>query len=279
MIILVPASLNNKILAITTKDIYPQEFSQLVSSEGGKIISLPVIDIVPKDPKVVEEFISIINKKKHDYCAFMSSQAVNILFDLAITINKTENVISALNSRTIIAVGPKTRSSLINHRIDVKMVPERYSSEGLIEIFSKMDHIRGKRIIIPRSGASKEFVRKSLSDLGMIVDELFLYTVRTSQINGIWKDFTLLLEQKKVDAIIFTSASTVESFFEIMQKLSYNTHSLLKAVKAVIAIGPFTNEELRKRNIRSLEAKEHTIKGTFELAKDVLNEKWNNYSF
>jgi uroporphyrinogen-III synthase len=106
----------------------------------------------------------------------------------------------------------------------------------------------------------------------MIVDELFLYTLRTSQTNSIWKDFTLLLEQKKVDAIIFTSASTVESFFEIMQRLSHNPHLLLKAVKAIIAIGPLTNEELIKRNIRSLEAKEHTIKGTFDLAKAVLGE-------
>jgi uroporphyrinogen-III synthase len=272
VIILPGTSLNNKILAITRKDIYANEFLQLVSSEGGKTISLPAIDIVPKDPIIVEEFINIMNKKKHDYCAFMSSQAVNVLFDLAGKINKTENVISALNCRSIIAVGPKTRQSLINHRIDVKMVPERYSSDGLVDLFSKMDRIKGKRIIIPRSGASKEFVRKSLSDLGMIVDELFIYNLRTSQTNSIWKDFTLLLEQKRIDAIIFTSASTVESFFEIMQKLSYNTHSMLKAVKAVIAIGPFTNEELTKRNIRSLEAKEHTVKGTFELAKVVLAE-------
>ena len=106
--------------------------------------------------------------------------------------------------------------------------------------------------------------------------ESFEYNLRTSQTNSIWKDFTLLLEQKRIDAIIFTSASTVESFFEIMQKLSYNTHSMLKAVKAVIAIGPFTNEELTKRNIRSLESKEHTVKGTFELAKVGTSLKMNN---
>jgi uroporphyrinogen-III synthase len=47
----------------------------------------------------------------------------------------------------------------------------------------------------------------------------------------------------------------------------------LNNVKAVIAIGPFTNEELGKRNIQSLEAKEHTIRGTVELAKVVLNQK------
>lgn len=107
----------------------------------------------------------------------------------------------------------------------------------------------------------------------MYVDELFLYTVFTSHIDNNWKDFILLLKQKKVDAIIFTSASTVRAFFEIMQRLSCNTNSLLNSVEAIISIGPFTNEELRKRNIRSLEAKEHTIMGTFELAKIILREK------
>ena len=70
-------------------------------------------------------------------------------------------------------------------------------SEGLVEHFSKMDFIKGKSIIIPRSEASKEFVLKALSDLGMSVDELFLYNVLTSNIDSSWKDFTSLLEQKR----------------------------------------------------------------------------------
>jgi uroporphyrinogen-III synthase len=48
--------------------------------------------------------------------------------------------------------------------------------------------------------------------------------------------------------------------------------SLIRGIKAVIAIGPFTQEELRKRNIQSIESKIHTISGTFELAKNILKE-------
>ena len=119
------ASLDNKILAITRKDPDAQEFIQLVSSEGGKTISLPVIDIEPKNPKVVDEFINTVKEKRCDYCAFMSSQAVEVLFNLARRINKTGEIISALNSRTIVAIGPRTRLSLIKHGIDVKIVPEK----------------------------------------------------------------------------------------------------------------------------------------------------------
>jgi uroporphyrinogen-III synthase len=129
-----------------------------------------------------------------------------------------------------------------------------------------------QRIIIPRSGASNDFIATALGKLGMHVDELFLYSVRTSNINPVWKDFILLLENKRVDAIIFTSSSTARSFFEISERISSDVPSLVRGVKAVIAIGPFTQEELRKKNIQSIESKIHTVKGTVELAKGILNK-------
>ena len=268
-------SLNKKLLAITRKGADAQEFSRLVISEGGEVISLATIDIVPKGLEVIPEFISMMKKKKYDYCIFMSSQAVDVLFDLALKVNKVEEIILALSSSIIVAVGPKTKSSLINHGIQVNIMPEEYSSQGLACLFSKMDKgiVKGKKIIIPRSQKAKEFIRKALSCLGMTVDEFFLYDVKTSCINTMWEDFVVLLKQKKVDAIIFTSASTVQSFFEIMYKLSYNAYSLPSNVKAIIAIGPATSEELRKRKIKAFESKEHTVRGTFELAKRILNEK------
>jgi uroporphyrinogen-III synthase len=268
-------SLNSKLLAITRKGPAAKEFSRLVISEGGEVISLPTIDIVPKGLEVIPEFISIMKEKKYDYCMFMSSKAVDVLFDLALKVNKVEEIILALNSSIIVAVGSKTKSSLMNHGIKVKIMPEEYSSQGLVCLFSKMDNgiLKGKKVIIPRSEKAKEFIRKALSCLGMTVDEFFLYDVKTSCTNTMWEDFVALLKQKKVDAIIFTSVSTVQSFFEIMHRVSYDTYSLMSNVKAIIAIGPATSEELRKRNIQAFESEEHTVRGTFELAKIILNEK------
>jgi uroporphyrinogen-III synthase len=265
-------SLVNKILAITRNDADSEEFSHLVKMEGGKTIALPTIEIVPRDPKVILEFINEINEE-HDYCAFMSQWAVNVLFELANTMKKTDQIISLLNNRTIIAVGPKTRECLVNRGINVHLMPEKYSAKGLVELFTKMNLISQRRIIIPRSSASNDFIARDLGKIGIKVDELFLYDVRTANINVIWKDFILLLEKKRVDAIIFTSSSTALSFFEIMESISSSdVRSLIREVKVVIAIGPFTQEELRKKGIHSIESKIHTIRGTFELAKHILNE-------
>ena len=152
------------------------------------------------------------------------------------------------------------------------MLPEVYSSVGLVELFSRMKS-NEKKILIPRSEASDEFVQKALTALNMVVNTIFLYTVRTADISPTWKDFVLLLEQKRVDAIVFTSASNVRSFFEITQKMSYNISSLLKNVNAIIAIGPMTNGELKKRNVQSCESTEHTLRGTVKTAKIILGKK------
>jgi uroporphyrinogen-III synthase len=263
-------SLDSKILAISRNNLEAREFSELVASQGGRAIPLPTIEIVPKDPSAVDEFIDIVNKNENEYCAFLSPQSVHVLFSHASRLYKTDELVSALNSRIVVAIGPKTKQRLVDRGIDVKMVPERYSSQGLVELFSKMDNPNGKKILIPRSEASNEFVERSLTTLKMVVNVFFLYTVRTSEITPVWKDFVLLLEQKKVDAIVFTSASNVRSFFEIAQKMPHNIPSLLKNVKAVIAIGPMTNEELKKRGIHSFESSEHTIRGTVDLAKIIL---------
>jgi uroporphyrinogen-III synthase len=255
--------LKNKILAITRSDRDAKEFLQLVKEQGGTAIALPAIEIVPKDPQVAEEFIDKLRKKKHHYCAFMSQQAVSVLLDLA-----HGKVAPVLKSTTVIAVGPKTKQSLEEHGIEVKIMLKKFSSVGLVDLLSEIEPA-GKKIIIPRSGAANEFATEALIRLGMDVDEVLLYTVRTRMIEPVWKEFSDLLLQKRVDAVIFTSASNVNSFFEIMDKVS-KARLQLDSLTKVVSIGPFTSKALRDRGIECFEAEEHTVMGALQIAKQIV---------
>jgi len=255
--------LKDKVLAITRSERDAKEFLQLVREQGGRAIALPAIEIVPKGPEVAEQFIDKLRKKKHYYCAFMSQQAVNILFDLA-----RDKIAPVLKSTTVIAVGPKTKQSLEEHGIKVGLVLEKFSSFGLIDLLSRIEPA-GKKIIIPRSGAANNFATDALIRLGMDVDEILLYTVRTRAVEPIWKEFCDLLLQKRVDAIIFTSASNVNSFFEIMDRMSKDELQL-DSITKVVSIGPFTSKVLRDRGIECFEAEEHTVRGALQIAKQVL---------
>jgi uroporphyrinogen-III synthase len=74
-----------------------------------------------------------------------------------------------------------------------------------------------------------------------------------------------MLSEEKIDAIVFTSASNVRSFFEITGKLGS-----VRIGAKVISIGPFTSAELAKRGMEHYEARDHTIEGTVLLAKRLL---------
>ena len=255
--------LKDKVLAITRSERDAKEFLQLVREQGGRAIALPAIEIVPKGPEVAEQFIDKLRKKKHYYCAFMSQQAVNILFDLG-----RDRIAPVLKSTTVIAVGPKTKQSLEERGVKVGLVLEKFSSFGLVDLMSGIGPV-GKKIIIPRSGAANDFTTEALIRLGMDVDEILLYTVRTKAVEPIWKEFCDLLLQKKVDAVIFTSASNVNSFFEIMDKV-YKDELQLDSITKVVSIGPFTTKALRDQGIECFEAEEHTVKGALQIAKQIL---------
>ncbi|MGH9991159.1 MAG: uroporphyrinogen-III synthase [Nitrososphaera sp.] len=255
--------LKNKIFAITRNEQDAVEFTRLVVGQGGRAIALPTIEVVPKGPGTAKEFIEILRKEKQDYCAFMSAQAVNVLFDLL----SRDKILQALGSTRVIAVGPKTRASLEKYGVKVSHLPAKFSSVGLAEMLAGMQP-SGKRIIIPRSDAAGEYAVNALAALGMNVKEVLLYSVRTSPPSPVWSEFSSLLSEKKVSAIVFTSASSVRSFFEIMGMLTPVAH--LGELAKVVSIGPFTSRELKNRNIAYHETDEHTVKGAFEVARRLV---------
>ncbi len=72
-----------------------------------------------------------------------------------------------------------------------------------------------------------------------------------------------------MDAVIFTSASNVNSFFEIMYKMS-KAEVRLDTLTKVVSIGPFTSKALRDRGIGCFEAEEHTVRGALQVAKEIM---------
>ena len=267
---------SNRIIAITTSGRSIDEYLDRVTSGGGRLIALPTIDIVPASPEIVKKFVQVITLRKHEICVFLSSNAVDVLFSLARRTSNFEELVSLLNSRTIIAIGPNTKKRLEDYRVKVHVMPEEYSTRGLIEMLkSDINLVKRKSIIIPRSSESDSSLKKSLLNLGMeTIDEIYLYSVRTSEAgSNIWKEFVSLLNARMLDCIVFTSASSVKAFFKILEnnhKLS-NIQDKLNGIKMIIAIGPLTWQELERLKIRATVAEIHTINGAFEAVKRNLS--------
>ena len=87
-----------------------------------------------------------------------------------------------------------------------------------------------------------------------------------------WNDFRTLFSQNSVDGIIFTSASSVRAFFEIMEK-DFEHSKLLEHLDnlKVVAIGPFTADELKKFDVQNIIANVHTVAGSVDLIANELS--------
>tara|TARA_B100001123_G_C15220933_1_gene991206 strand:- start:104 stop:904 length:801 start_codon:yes stop_codon:yes gene_type:complete len=256
--------IDGKTIAITRSKEDSEEFIELVSKQNANPITLPTIQLVSKGEKIVDEFLETIENENPDYSVFMSSKAVTLLIDSAKNISKFEKLQLAIANTIVIAVGPKTKDALEKENIKVAHMPQRYSSVGVGEVLTKLNAV-GKKAIIPRSGASTPFLKNLLEKIGINVVELYLYDVCAFQDPTEWNNFRQMFSEKKIDGIIFTSASSVRAFFEIMVN-DYSQENLIQLLHEtkVIAIGPFTADELKKFCVQNIIADVHTVKGSVD---------------
>ena len=129
----------------------------------------------------------------------------------------------------------------------------------------------GKKVIVPRSGASTPFLKELLNKIGIDVLEIHLYDVCAFRDTTQWNEFRELFSQSKVDGIVFTSASSVRGFFEIMLK-DYEKSKLVENLEKIriVSIGPFTADELKIFNVKNSISEVHTILGSFDTLKEIL---------
>ena len=262
--------LDGKTVAITRSKDDATEFIALAEQNRATPIPLPTIELVSKGDKIVDEFLKSIEIYNPDYSVFMSSKAVKLLFDTAKQAGKFDQLQLAVANTTVMSVGPKTTTALEKEGIKVNHQPTTYSSVGVGEEFTAI-HAVGKKVIIPRSGASTPFLKELLNKIGIDVLEIHLYDVCAFRDTTQWNGFRELFSQNKVDGVVFTSASSVRGFFDIMSK-DYDIETLLDnlAKLSVVSIGPFTSDELKKFNVKNTVAEVHTVSGAFDAMKNTL---------
>jgi len=262
--------LDGKTIAITRSKDDATEFIALAQQNNATPIPLPTIELVSKGDKIVDEFLKSIETYNPDYSVFMSSKAVKLLFDTAKQAGKFDQLQLAVANTTVMSVGPKTTTALESEGIKVNHQPTTFSSVGVGEEFTSI-HAVGKKVIIPRSGASTPFLKELLNKIGIDVLEIHLYDVCAFKDTTQWNGFRELFSQNKVDGVVFTSASSVRGFFDIMSK-DYDAETLLdNLVKlSVVSIGPFTSDELKKFNVKNTVAEVHTVAGAFDAMKNTL---------
>ena len=234
-------------MAITRSPADASEFLGLAEEAGAAALAVPAIELVARTGALADDFLRAASEHDPDYTIFLSSKAVSILFDAAERASRAPEVREAVMNTAVVAVGPRTRDALsaLSIRTAHMPPPGRYSSVGIGEALTRVG-AAGRTAIIPRSAASRPFLRLLLEKIGMRVAEVFTYDARTTPDGPHWAELHSALAAGRLRGIVVTSPSSARAIFEAMERRGLDrrrTAELLGRTR-VAALGPLTSGEV-----------------------------------
>jgi uroporphyrinogen III methyltransferase / synthase len=220
---------------------------------GAEVIELPTIELEPLE-------FALPDLTTHAWLVVTSANGVDALFDRGLGPAGLDT--RALASLKVAAIGPGTAAALERRGIRADLVPERFVAESLLEAFPAPE-FEGARLLLARAEQARDLLPEGLADRGYTVDVLPVYrTVRATPAAA-------ELERVRagdIDAITFTSSSTVTGFSELVGPLP-------DPQPLVVSIGPITSRTAADRGIRvDAEAEPHSVDGLVDALLEALRE-------
>jgi len=140
--------------------------------------------------------------------------------------------------RTLVAIGPATAAVARDAGWSVDVVPEEYTSAGLVSALR--GRVEGERVSVARSDHGSEVLLEGLDDAGAQVTETVLYRLQRPAAAG---ESAELAAAGDLDGLAFTSSLTVEHFLAAATDRGVRDEAVAGATSAVVgAIGPPTAE-------------------------------------
>ena len=139
---------------------------------------------------------------------------------------------------TLVAIGERTARAMREAGWEVDVVPEEYSSAGLVAALA--DDVAGERVEVARSDHGSDVLTDGLADAGADVHETVLYRLVRPAGSG---DSAELAADGDLDAALFTSSLTVEHFLDAAAERGVREAAVDGLNDAVVgAIGDPTRE-------------------------------------
>ena len=237
-------------VAITRAREQASGLRQQLEALGAEVLEVPAIRVEPLA-------FSLPPLDDFSWLVLTSANGVVALFS---ALEQTGRDARALSPVRIAAIGPGTADALGLFGVRPDLVPERFVAEALLDAFPDPAGT-GERVLLARAEQARDVLPDGLAERGYTVEVLPVYrTVRE-------EPDPVVLERVRagaVDAITFTSSSTVKNFCEVAGALS-------DPQPTVVSIGPVTSATARELGLRvDAEASEHTIDGLVTALLDLM---------
>lgn len=226
-----------------------ESFARLLGEQGAEVIEFPVIEIVPPaDYAGLDR--ALANVRDYDWIIFTSVNGVTKFFE---RLGESGKDLRELYGVRIAAIGEVTAGEIERMGIHVELVPGEYRAEGLIEKLAG-ENMRGKRILLPRAKEARDILPASLREMGAVVDVVTAYETKKPGRRSSAK-IKNMLDNNMIDAVTFTSSSTVRNFLSIFPGFRQ-----VRGKPALACIGPVTAKTLRDAGYKAqITSREYTV--------------------
>lgn len=259
--------LHGKRILVTRAREQASSLTDLLRAKGADPIEFPVIRIARLDDyRALDAALSDLDQ--YDWAVFTSINAVPIVAERLRALDLDAR---AFHRAKIAAMGPATANSLREHLgLRADFIPTEAVAEAMLAQWPESE-IAGKRLLFPRATEARELFPEALTARGAVVDVVPVYTTQFDGDNG--DDVRRLLQEDRIDAITFTSASTVRNFVQAVSTPA-QTAAEIVGKTCIVAIGPVTEEEARQfgMTVHSI-ADEHTIPGLVTALENLWSDE------
>jgi len=232
----------------------------LLEDEGAQVVEFPTIRLVPpEDFAPLDRAITCL--PEYGWVVFTSRNGVEACCDRMRALGHCPE---DLRVARLAAIGPGTAAALEAAGLHVDLAPIEFRAEALVDAFGAVD-LRDVHVLLPRAAAARDVLPDGLRSRGAIVDVVAVYRTEVERAQA--PEARRRLLEAPVDAVTFTSSSTVRSFVEL---LGPDADRMLRGA-LVACIGPVTAATARDLGLQvGLVAEHYTIPGLVEALRAAL---------
>ena len=225
------------------------EFVDRLERLGAEGIAAPTIEFAEATSATALD-AALAALESFDWIVFTSAHGVTVFFA---RLHAAGGDVRRLGRARVAAIGPATAAALAHHGLRADLQPETFRGEELAKILAP--HVIGRRVLLPRAEGAREALPQALAQVGAEVVDVSTY--RAAPVTDLPDRLRHLVAADALDAITFTSPSTVRGFHALLEGGARATG------RACIAcIGPVTADAARALGWSvDVEARDYTTEG------------------
>ena len=240
--------LTGKRILVTRTREQSSTLAALLRAMGAEVLEVPTIQIVPPVSYAPLDQ-ALARVAEYDTLLVTSANTARVLAERKLPPWETQPY--------TVAVGPATTQALRDAGLRVDLQPKPAIAESIVRELAPT--ARGKRMLLVRALVAREVLPEGLRAAGATVEIVDAYQTVLAEESRVALRQAFADEANSVDAVAFTSSSTVDRFFAL---LGEETGKAALRKSHACSIGPVTSQTLREHEIEpAAEAVEHDVAG------------------